>query len=228
MRTLALLLLLAATPLAAQTFDNRRLVSVQGEAETWVVPDKATITIGVETDGRDAVAVKNENDARIKRIIGDLQRRGVESRDIQTSALTLEPVYDWKPEGRREFIKFVMRNTVTVTVRNLDRLDAILTASVDGGSNIVNNVDFGTTRLTALRDSLRLEAARNARTKADALVGAVGGKLGRVVTIAEDANYQPPVMYRAMAMKEADNGGATVNGGQVQVRSTVSASFEIE
>lgn len=215
----------------AQHTDNRRSVSVEGEAETFLIPDRASISIGVETEGKVAAQVKKDNDAKVRAILAALKKAGIEEKDVQTSNLSLEPVYNWRPEGQREFVKYTMRNTVYVLVRDLSKLDAVVGTSVEVGSNMLNNIDFSVSNAKAVRDSLRLAAAKDARTKAEALAGAVGARVGKPISINENSNYQPPVpVYRAQGlMKMADaESGPTVSAGQVQIRVTVSATFELE
>lgn len=229
MKTLIIALLCAgAITSTAQQIDQRRTVAVEGMATASMTPDRASITIGVETEGKVASNVKKDNDRAIRSIFEALAAAGVETKDIQTSNLTLEPVYNWRPEGQREFIKYVMRNTVHVTIRDLSKLDRVLDVAVTKGGNLVNSIDFEVSNAKAVRDSLRAAAAKDAKAKAQQLAEAVGAKVGKPISITEQAAPQPmPVFRKAMMMADAES-APTVAAGQMEINVIVNATFELE
>jgi uncharacterized protein YggE len=81
-----------------------------------------------------------------------------------------------------------------------------------------------------MRDSLRIAAAKDAQRKAVDLATAVGAKVGKPISIAESGGFQPQPMYRAKAMMMAADAesGTPVSAGQMVVRVTVNATFELE
>lgn len=206
------------------------MVSVEGEAEVFLTPDRASVSIGVETEGKDVVVIKKDNDRRVRAIFEALKNLGVDQKDIMTSDLSIQPQYNWKPEGRRELVKYQMRNVVHVTVRNLATLEGIIDASVAGGSNTLDNVNFSMADNKSMRDSLRVAAAKNAKAKAEALAGAVGARVTRIISISENGGYTPPTpMYKSMRNMSAEaDMGTPVSAGQLTMRVTVNATFELE
>jgi uncharacterized protein YggE len=232
MRNLMLTLTaILAVTLQAQTIDTRRTVSSQGVAEARMKPDRASITLGVETEGKNASAVKRDNDDAMRQIFAALAEAGVKPTDIQTSNLTLQPVHNWRPEGKREFLKYQMRNTIHVTVRDIAKLDDILDKAVGVGGNMVESIDFEVSTANAIRDSLRAAAAVNAKTKAQQMAEAVGARVGKLLTINEASEDTPrPFMMKSARMMAADDAESapTVSGGEMVVRVTVAAMFELE
>lgn len=227
---LAIFLFTIATPSFSQSVDQRRTVSVEGEAEAFIAPDRASVNIGVETEGMDVKKIKAENDKRVRSLFTALKTLGIEAKDVQTSNLQIEPVYNYRNDGKRELVKYVMRNTVHVIVRDLAKVEGVIDAGVDGGVNILNNVEFETSNAKAVRDSLRIAAAKDAQRKASDLAAAVGAKVGKPLNISESGGYTPQPVYRAKAMMMAADAemGTPVAAGQMVVRVTVSAVFELE
>lgn len=221
---------LMVSPIMAQQADLRRMVSVEGEAEAFIVPDRASVTIGVETEGSDVKKIKAENDKRVRALFTALKALGIDEKDVQTSNLQIEPVYNYRPDSKRELVKYVMRNVVHVTVRDLEKVEGVVDAGVDGGVNVLNSVEFETSKSKSIRDSLRIAAAKDAQRKAGDLATAVGAKVGKPVSISESGGYQPQPMYRAKAMMMAADAesGTPVSAGQMVVRVTVNAVFELE
>lgn len=224
------LMLLVSVGVYAQDFRDKRVVSVEGVAEAFVAPDRASVTLGVETEGKDAKLVKSDNDKRVRLLISSLTKLGIEMKDIQTSTLRLDPVYNYRPEGKREFIKFTMRNMVHITIRDLQKLDEVVSLSVESGGNVLDEVSFSVSNSKQLTDSLRIEAAKDAKRKAEQLAIAVGVRIGKPLSISESGNYQPPVpMYKARGMMAMEADGApTISTGTMMMRSTVNATFELE
>ncbi|MDZ4745000.1 MAG: SIMPL domain-containing protein [bacterium] len=226
-----LVLVSFATIAHAQQVDLRRMVTVEGEAEAFFAPDRASVELGVETEGKDAEDVKADNDKVMRKLIAELKKAGIDQLDIQTSMVALQPIYNWKPDGQREFVKFQMRNTLHVTVKDLAKLDAVMGVSIDVGGNILQNINFTLSTAKTVRDDLRVQAARDAKRKAEALAAAVGARAGKPLTIIANEYYPQPMMQREMMMSKnqmADEGGPTVATGQLHMRVTVNATFELE
>ena len=152
---------LLALHLSAQGFDNRRTVTVTGEAETRVVPDRASITLGVETEGNVVADIKRDNDKKVRAMLKSIQAIGIPEKDIQTSQLSIEPRYNYKQDGTRDFLGYVMRNTIYVWIKDLTKVDAVIGASVDQGSNVLNNIEFNFSETKRVADSLRIAAAKD-------------------------------------------------------------------
>lgn len=227
---ICILCVIASVTLSTAQVDTRRTVLVEGEAEVFLTPDRASVSIGVETEGKDVVAIKKDNDRRVRQIFEALKKVGIDQKDIMTSDLSIQPQYNWKPEGRRELVKYQMRNVVHITVRDLTKLEGVINASVAEGSNLLDNVSFSIADNKSVRDSLRIVAAKNAKSKAEALAGAVGARVSRVINISEQGGYQPPTpMYQAMRSMSAEaDMGTPVSAGQLSMRVTVTATFELE
>lgn len=217
-------------PLIGQHLDQRRMVTVEGEAEVLAVPDMATVSIGVVSEGKVATEVQRDNSERIRKVLASLQKLGIEAKDIQTKRVSLEPMYNWKQDGKREFLRYQMRNSIVVVVRDLAKLTDVITLGVEQGGNEIGNVGFDLSTIQSLRDSVRIAACRNAQRKAADMASAVGAKLGRVVSMTESSTWQrPEPMYRAaMVAYEAKSPEPTVSAGEIVVRVSVSASFELE
>ncbi|CAN5533370.1 SIMPL domain-containing protein [soil metagenome] len=198
-----------------------------------MVPDRASVTLGVETEGKIVADVKRENDSKVRAMLKSIQAIGIQEKDIQTSQLSIEPRYNYKQDGTREFLGYVMRNTIYVWIKDLTKVDAVIGASVNQGSNVLQNIEFSFSETKRVADSLRVAAAKDAKVKAEALAGAVSARIARVISMNESDYQQPPAPMwakaRGMSVREdEDEGGPTVSSGQLIIRSTVNAVFELE
>lgn len=217
------LLGLATAPALAET--SARTVSVTGEATVSATPDLATLTIGVTTQGDTAASAMGSNSAALAKVIDRLRAAGIEERDLQTTDLSLMPNWTSDESGRNPQISgYVASNQLTVRVRVLGMLGAVLDAAVADGANTLNGLSFGLAERRPLEDEARKAAVADAIARATLLVEAAGGKLGPVVSITEGGSFAPPMpMFRA----DAAAAPVPVAGGEVGVSASVSVVFEI-
>lgn len=233
-RSVIIALVLAAFPLIAQMQSEalrppRRTITVSGEAELTMLPDRATVTIGVETWGKSIMTIKADNGKRVRSILDAVKGLGIPAKDIMTRDLSIQPEYSWK-DDRREFIRYRMRNVVVITVNDLAKVEDVVNAGVNESSNILEGVSFSTKDASRLHDSLQIQAARNARTKAAALAEAVGATVGDAMTITEVGTYEPRSMYAAKSAMVMDMASTStpVESGQLILKSTINIVFELK
>jgi len=218
----------AALAQPAPPLQAPRTITVTGEAEMTMSPDRAMVTIGVETWGKNIMSIKADNGKRVKSILDAVKGLGIPAKDIMTRDLSIQPEYTWK-DDRREFIRYRMRNVVVITVNDLTKVEDVVNAGVNESSNVLEGVTFSTKDAGRIQDSLQIQAARNARAKAVALAEAVGAKVGDAVTITESQTIEPRPVYAMRAMAMADQAPSTpVESGQLTLKSTINIVFELK
>lgn len=225
MRILSILLLsaLLATPALAEA--PYRVISVTGEGTVQASPDLATLSIGVTTQGDTAASALGSNSAALAKVMDRLRAAGIEDRDLQTSGLSLNPNWTSDESGNSRISGYLASNQLTVRVRALPMLGAVLDAAVADGANTLNGLTFGLADPKPLQDQARQAAVADAIARATLLVEAAGGKVGPVVSISEQPGFSPPMpMFRADAAMGAP---VPVASGEVGVTAQVSVVLEI-
>ena len=82
------LFVLPAAPALAQEAEPRiAQLSLSATGEVTLVPDQATVSVGVVSRGDSAAEALRANAASMDGVFGELRRAGIEERDIQTSQL---------------------------------------------------------------------------------------------------------------------------------------------
>lgn len=230
MRVLTILAMTAALALpmgTAALAQDAAYVTVTGEATVEATPDTATVSLGVTTDGATAAEAMAANSAAVQAVIDRLKQTGIEGRDLQTANLMLNPNWVGYDSGQTPTISgYVASNNLTVRVRALDTLGAVLDAVIADGANTLNGLTFEVSQPRPVLDEARKQAVADAMARATVLVEASGGKLGKLVSITENAGYGTPVpVFRS----EADAAGAPVpiEGGQVGLMASVTLTYEI-
>jgi len=201
-----------------------RLVTVTGEATVAVAPDAAAIRIGVSSQGRTAHEASDANSKRMAAVLSAIKDAGVADRDIRTSRLSLQPQYDSSKPGPPRLLGFRVTNQVSIKIRDIDQMPAILDRAIGAGANEMSGIEFVVSEQSKLLDQARDEAIADARRKAELYVKAAGGKLGPVVAITEEGATPPP---RPLATVRAAAGAVPVVPGERELKAAVTVSYEL-
>lgn len=189
------------SPARAQTAPGMMspTITVTGEGTVETAPDMATISLGVTSTARTAALAMAENAAQLSAVLENLKAAGIEARDLQTSGLSLGPNWSNSSGGSSRIDGYTASNQLSVRVRDLAKLGAILDAAVKDGANTLNNVQFGVADPAPMLDEARKRAVANARHRAELLTGAAGVALGPIASITESGSYNPQPQFQNYA-----------------------------
>jgi uncharacterized protein YggE len=180
-----------------------------------------TVQAGVETFGMTAAEAMRDNSEVMADLRSELSRLGIDSRDVRTVRLTLQPGYR-PPEGRVR--GFNVSHLLTIVFRDIEKSGAVLDALVNAGSNQIQGPNFSWEPTDEALDTARLAAIRDAGQRAEFFADALGLKIKRIVTMREagiSASGQPQAAARMAAGTEISAGGDGV------VRASVYAEYEL-
>lgn len=220
---------LAASPAAAEGWENARTIVVTGAGEAARAPDVAYLTLGVEADGATASEALRKNSAQMEATIKTLRDAGVDKKDIQTSNLSVGARYDYSREGQvPRLVGYQATNTVNVKLRNLEKAGGVIDKAVASGSNRLDSISFGFADPKPILNEARRAAVADARERAALYSEAAGVKLGPVLQISDSFSHTPgpiPMMARA-EMAEAKS--VPIAAGEQSVGASVTIVYAIE
>lgn len=223
--------LLLASTLAWAADDLVPRIVATGEGSASLVPDMAVLNLTVNREAETARAALDENSAAMAGVIAAMEKGGVAAKDMQTSGFSIQPRYVYpKPRGEEppRLVAYTVRNSLTVKVRDLKRLGALLDRSVSLGVNEGGNVRFSNDDPSAAISQAREAAVKDAQARAQTMAGAAGVKVGRILEIAEASTVPGPrPMMEGMAMARAAD-AVPVAAGENTYRVSVTLSVEIE
>lgn len=222
-------------PAEAQVVQNERLLTVSGKGLVHGAPDLALITLGVVSEAETAREALTANSQSMQRILDELKTGGMEARDLQTSGFSVEPVYSQaspdqsSPEPfRPEIVGYRVRNNLTLRIRDLTRVGALLDQVVTLGANSISGPSFTVDDPTPLEDEAREAAVEDALRKGKLYATAAGIALGPVFRI-EEGYVQPPqpMAPGAMMRLEAAASDVPIEGGELTFEVQVTVSWKI-
>lgn len=214
------------------------LLNVAAEGKVARTPDLAVFSAGVTTQGKTAGEALTENAQRMTAVIASLRKAGIAERDIQTSNLSVNPVYGQPkrlPDGSYEqtdpvIIGYQATNQVSVRQRKLDQYGKVIDTLVAAGANQVNGPSFQIDSPEGALDEARVAAMGKARARADLYAKAAGLRVVRVLSISENGGFapppQPPIMFARADMAAAPK-ASPVAAGELEMTVTVNVSYEL-
>ena len=227
-------LVFAATflpPAHAEEAKLQRTISLTGHGEVRMAPDLAIVTVGVMSSAATARESLDANTKAMEGVMASLKAAGIEMRDIQTSNFMVNPRYDYGQNNSQppKVVGYDVSNNVTVTLRKLESLGAVLDQVVSSGSNQINGVMFQVSKPEAPTDEARKLAVADAQRKAKVYTDAGGVALGQIVSLSEGGGYQPPVPVYAKTMRaEGMSADVPIAQGQQVIGVDVNIVWEIK
>jgi uncharacterized protein len=232
----------AASPAMAQAVSptpvvapGNAVLTLSADGRSTRVPDLAVFSAGVTTQAKTAAAALSDNADRMNAVIAALKTSGIAERDIQTSNLSVNPVYgqqrtdaNGNVSGDPVIIGYQANNQVEVKQRKIGNYGKTIDTLVNAGANQVSGPSFQLDNPDAASDEARIDAMKKARARAELYAKAAGLTVKRILTISESGGYapQPMVMYaRAEAMMA--KAPSPVAAGEVQVGANVTVTFEL-
>lgn len=225
MRIIAIVAFLAAFPLG---FVQAGTISVTGQGAVSAEPDMATISMGVSHESRTAQEAMDAVAKDINTMLKSLGDSGVEPRDVQTSQISLYPVWgNADRDGNTKVVGFSASVTLSVVLRDLDNMGAVIAEVVRVGGNRFHGVSLGFQNTTQMEADARDAAVKDAIDKAEQLAAAAGVAIVGVESISESGGgFAVPLMQRAEMAMVADS--MEIATGESSVTKSVSMVFLIE
>lgn len=207
-------------------------IAVTGEGEVALAPDMAVLGLAVVSEEETARAALDANNEAMAGVLAAMAEIGIAERDLQTSGFTINPRYSSAKSStdRQEprIIGYRVHNSLTVRVRDLAKLGAIIDRSVSLGVNQGGNITFTNDDPSAAITEARASAMTDAIARARTLTEAAGVGLGKVLSINEQS-FRPQPMPVARAELATRGGDAVpVAAGENTYRVQVSVTFALD
>jgi len=204
-------------------------ISVTGQGIVNLTPDTSDIQLGVTVQKSTATEARNAAADAMNGVIAAVKQAGVADADIQTTNLSLQPVYDNNSSingGPGKLIGFQVNNEISVVVRDLSKVGTIVDTAVTAGATSVDGIDFRVNNEGPAETQARAAAVADAKSKADQLASAAGVTITGVSSIDEQSESTPyPVAFAGAAPRAAST---PIQPGTTSVTVTVTVVYVID
>lgn len=203
-------------------------IVVTGSGEARIVPDRATILVGVQSRAATAAAAAAENARTQKAILDALRAIGLGSEQLSTQNYNVSPEMVYPPNGggTPKVVGYTVTNTVRAELRKLDDVAKAIDAALAKGANDISSLQFYSSKADSVRRAALAAAVADARADAEALAKASGGSLGQLLELSTgESPVRPmPIMMRAMAAPAAKT---QIEPGEQTISATVVARWAL-
>mgnify|MGYP003133139813 CR=1 FL=1 len=228
MKQFLLFFALFASTLAIAQNDFLSTVDVSGEGTVTVVPDEVTVQVRVESTGKNAALVKQENDRTVDNVLAFVKKMDIADKDVKTEYIRLQKNYEYNTKT----YNFMAYNSISIKLRDLSKYESVMNGLLETGINGIDWVRFGSSKEEALLKEARTKAVLNAKEKAQQYAGALGQAIGKAVSISEPGvtvSPQPRYKMAAMMDTESFSGEAeTLAPGEMQLKARVDVRFLLQ
>lgn len=205
-------------------------LTVSGQAQISKTPDRVYIDLGVTTQAPRSQVATAQNAAKASAVIAAIKRVAGPSAQLTTTEYSVTPSYKYPREGGTPtLVGYSASNVVRVRLDDLTRTGRVIDAATQAGSNNVQNIRFALRDEQAARTEALREAAVKARQDADALVGALGLKVERILAVSDHPETGPVPLYpQSRSFKMSVAAAPTpVEAGTLDVSATVTLTVEV-
>jgi uncharacterized protein len=194
-------------------------ISTSATGEARYVPDRATISMGVQTRAATAARASAENAVKQRAVIDAIRAQGVAPEQISTVNYSLNADEQFNPQAgdkAPKVVGYIATNTVRVEVRKVEQVGALIDAAIAKGANDVSSLDFHSSMPDSLRRLALSDAYRKAFADAAVLARAAGGQLGELIELSTNSSASPPQPYRIESMA-AKGANTPIETGELSV-----------
>ncbi|MEO6392541.1 MAG: SIMPL domain-containing protein [Pyrinomonadaceae bacterium] len=210
-----------------QVSDKITRVTVSGDATVNAQPDTAILVFSVVTQNAVAVEAQQENARLSNRVLDALKRAAGNGAEVKTSGYSLNPQRVYKEGQPPTITGYEARNSVTVTMGNLDQVGAVIDAAGKAGANNVDGISFTLRADKSVRDQALTNATTEAMSKAQTIAKALGGRLVRIAEVQEAGAQQRPIIYAETTSLKRDDYATPIEVGNLEMKSQVTVVAEI-
>ncbi|MDO8462717.1 MAG: SIMPL domain-containing protein [bacterium] len=207
-----------------------RTLTVSGIGTVRAVPDLASISAGVTVEESDAARAQSEGNRLMRQVTDAVVGVGIPDLDLQTSDYSVYPRYEYPNTGDRILRGYTASQSVTVTIRNLDLVNAVLDALRTSGATNVGALQFTLDDPEQFHTQARTDAIADARVRAQNIATLLDVRLGPVTYFSESGGAQPPVFldYALGMGGAAEKSAPDIQTGENNVVVSVSVTYRMD
>lgn len=206
-----------------------RSITVPGVGRVVVEPDVASIRLGVNVMAETAGAARESAAQTMSAVLAAVLAQDVARRDVRTELVTLGPVTDYSSETGPRITGYQVINSMSVTLRDLERAGALIDAALGAGASTLDSLEFRLDDSHPAEQRARAAAIEDARGRAETIAAAAGVMVGEVLTVTESERGGGPIPFlpaRGLMMESA-RADTPVEGGSQEIVVSVVATFAI-
>ena len=214
-----------------QLDSQQKGIWVTGTGEVTVVPDIATLRLGIAAEAATVVEAQSQAVEAMDKVMSALTDNDVAEKDVQTQYFNIRQVTEWDRVKEEEtVIGYRVTNMVTAKIREVDKAGTIIDAVAEAGGDLtrIDGISFSVDEPSAYYEEARQEAMADAKAKAEHLAELGEVSLGKPTYISEGVSTLYPV-YRSVTVEEAipSSVPTSISPGEQEISLTIQVIYAI-
>lgn len=203
-------------------------IETNGVGEIVAQPDMAVFSVQVSEIRKTAKEAKISVDDVIALFNNRLEGEGVLRKDIESSNINLRPEYEYTKDKKPKLIGYRANRVVSVTVRDLTKLNDYLDGALGDGINTITNIELKVSNEKDFIQQARQAAILDAKEKAASLAKGFGENIEGVWKITYRSGTARPMLMRTMAMDNNASIESSYQDAEIIIRDQVDVIFRME
>lgn len=231
------LLLIHLTPVKSQLQNSPPSIEVNGTATIKVEPDIINFSLSVQTDNKNVIYAKNDNDKCVLKVMDVLKNYGILEKDIQTSGVSVSKNYSYNyqdNDDKNDKNKaFSVYNYITFSLKDLSKYYEVTTELIKIDHVYISYSTYDYSKIIETRKEARERALLAAKKKAEEMTAVLGQEIGKPLLIQEVPveNYYSPYMSninQQVIQGESTGGYGVLKEGTIDVTAKVRIIYELK
>jgi uncharacterized protein YggE len=196
-------------------------MTLTGKGQISVVPDVASIHLGIQSTGENLEEVQSDNSNISQNILQSIKQHGIT--DIKTFQYLIEKVYEYENDIRVEK-GYSVRNIFEIKLTDMNQVGTVIDEAVKNGANVVEFIGFEVSNPDYYYQQALNLAVMNAIQKAQSIAMQLRVRMNSIpIHITENSSLQIPFSNRRNMGEIAL--ATPIEPGQYQIEATVTAEF---
>lgn len=204
------------------------MIESVGKVET--MPNEASFYINLSCVDKSVAAAKECIVKQSNELMARLLAHGLKKEDIQTNNISLDKSYSWT-NNTRVFEGYRSSTSLTVKVRDLDKLDVIYTDLLENEHLDLGGLSYSHSDMENLKNQAYVNALKKADVLAEKLLAELPEKNKEVLKIGNvQITSSNPVAQdtRMMYAKAEDAGSIAISTGMITIQATLYIEYLIK
>ena len=217
---------------SATTDSKFKTIMLRASGEVETLPDRASFNINLSCLNKSIESAKSCLVEKSNALMKTLQSFGIDKDDILTTSVTLNKSYTWT-NNTKVFEGYKSATSVYVTVKDLDKLDAIYTQLLGNENLDLGGLNFTHSKMDNLKNDAYVDALKKADQLADRLLENLSEskkevlKIGNVMITASTPKQKLAVADMAYE-RDSDTQPIAISKGTIKVTATLYVEYQIE
>lgn len=207
---------------------TERSITVEGSSTVSVVPNMATVSIGVEVSAETVAQAQSQSAAKVNAIVNALMAAGIPAADIQTTNYSVYEDTSYNPTtGDYDSKGWITSQYIDVDIHDTNLVPSVLDIAGTNGATNIYGPNYSIDDSSVEKQQAREEAIAQAKDRAIEIAKSLGVGLGDIISYYESSDNYTPYPYYESASGLGGGTGSGLEPGTEEVTLNVTMTVQL-